>query len=230
MIWALSPFLSSSWACPSKPASKDNTLWLHWPALLLHHVPPGFVVLPRQCLLHGMLFPFFLASSHFQLDLDQFCSFFRAKITGLLSPLYALWIPSYSSSASPMIWWSLGCAARGSDWAVCVFLWACVCVCSGIAREESGLCFTIVHHSLVTGGLVTDVGWAELGCWSHRATVPLGQLCRGHSVEAPHLSRSRNWTHLTIFRVICPLWPFPALGFAFAICTGSPKLHSLLWV
>ena len=31
-------------------------LWLHWPALcLLPHAPPCLVVLPRQCLLHGML-------------------------------------------------------------------------------------------------------------------------------------------------------------------------------
>ena len=113
---------------------------------------------------------------------------------------------------------------------LCVCFCELVSVCSGIGRGERGLCFTIVHHCLVTDGLVTDVGWAELGCWYCRATVPVGQLCRGHSVEAPHLSRSGNRTHLTIFRVISPLWPFPALGFAFAICAESLKLQSTLSV
>ena len=61
-------------------------------------------------------------------------------------------------------------------------------MCSGIGRGERGLCLTIVHHSLVTDGLVTDAGRADLGCWSHGATVPVGQLRRAHSAGAPHLS------------------------------------------
>lgn len=69
----------------STPPKRAHAIlfWLHWPALcLLHHVPPCLVVLPTQCLLHGMLIAFFLSSPHFQLHLDQFCSFFRAKIKG----------------------------------------------------------------------------------------------------------------------------------------------------
>lgn len=131
------------------------------------------------------------------------------------------------SLASP----ALPCPWSGDPWGVplgavtglCVCFYELVSVCSGIGRGERGLCFT------VSTLLVTDVGiigWAWLLVLQGHSTC--GQLCRDHSVEAPHLSRSRNPNILHNFQKSSLLCPFPALRFVFAICAESLKLQSTL--
>lgn len=96
-------------------------------------------------------------------------------------------------------------------------------MCSGIGREKEG-CVSLLSTtawSQMWGGLSLVAGTA--------GPQYLWTALQGHSVEAPHLSRSGDRTHLTIFRIISPLWPFPALRFVFtAICAESLKLQSTL--
>lgn len=86
MIWALSPFLSSSGAFPSKPRLKRATRYTILASLACSlssasRPPCGLTdAVPSSWNAHKLS-----SLPHFQLHLSQFCSFFRAKIKRLLS-------------------------------------------------------------------------------------------------------------------------------------------------